>query len=117
VSIDVISRSDSTLRGHYPWELDPLVSLAKPRGIHGHLIVPAFPPEGRITLDALHYVFEDGRFIPVAQTDYAQDPTLYPCARRPVRGSLVSANPQSGRVPTPRGATASPARLQMHLAP
>jgi uncharacterized protein YgbK (DUF1537 family) len=41
VTCDVISRSDSTLRGHYPWELDPLAPFCGPTGPQGHLIVPA----------------------------------------------------------------------------
>jgi uncharacterized protein YgbK (DUF1537 family) len=76
VTCDVISRSDSTLRGHYPWELDPLAPLCGPTGPHGHLIVPAFPDGGRITVDATHYVAEGDAFIPAAETDFARDPTF-----------------------------------------
>src|ERR1700733_2594975 len=37
-----ISRSDSTLRGHYPAELGPIAKLL-PEPPDGHLIVPAYP--------------------------------------------------------------------------
>jgi len=76
VEVDVISRGDSTLRGHYPWELEALTRLFGSDGPHGHLIVPAFPEGGRITVDAIHYVEEDGVFIPVAGTDFASDPSF-----------------------------------------
>lgn len=71
--LDVISRSDSTLRGHYPAELLPLASFAEP---DGHLIVPAFPEGGRITVRGLHYVLTDDTYIPVTETDFSRDPTF-----------------------------------------
>ncbi|GAC1320889.1 MAG: four-carbon acid sugar kinase family protein [Chloroflexota bacterium] len=76
VAVDVISRGDSTLRGHYPWELDPLTHGFGAGGPHGHLIVPAFPEGGRITVDAIHYVEDDGAFVPVGTTDFARDPSF-----------------------------------------
>lgn len=76
IEVDVVSRGDSTLRGHYPWELEPLLRLFGQRGPGGHLIVPAFPEGGRITVDGIHYLEEDGVFVPVAQTDFARDPSF-----------------------------------------
>ena len=73
---DMISRGDSTLRGHYPWELDPLAEWVGPGGPDGHLIVPAFPAGGRITLNGVHYVAEGDRFVPAAETDFARDPSF-----------------------------------------
>jgi uncharacterized protein YgbK (DUF1537 family) len=72
----VISRSDSTLRGHYPWELEPLSRLYGSAGPDGVLIVPAFPEGGRITVHGVHYVAEGERFLPAAQSAFARDPSF-----------------------------------------
>ena len=68
----VISRSDSTLRGHFPAETDALAEAADapPDGV---LIIPAFMAGGRYTIRGLHYVDEGGELIPAAQTPYAND--------------------------------------------
>jgi uncharacterized protein YgbK (DUF1537 family) len=72
-----ISRSDSTLRGHYPAELGPLVDLLS-QPPDGHLIVPAYPEAGRIVLDGCHFVYDHAsrRFVPVTETDFSRDPTF-----------------------------------------
>jgi uncharacterized protein YgbK (DUF1537 family) len=68
----VVSRSDSTLRGHYPGEVDALA-----RGLQwdldATLIVPFFLEGGRLTMHGIHYVDEGGWLIPVAETEYARD--------------------------------------------
>jgi uncharacterized protein YgbK (DUF1537 family) len=72
VDIEVISRSDSTLRGHFPGEVDALASalgLEK----HPYLIVPFFLEGGRYTIENVHYVAEGEQLIPAARTAYAQD--------------------------------------------
>jgi uncharacterized protein YgbK (DUF1537 family) len=54
-----VSRSDSTLRGHYPLETDVMAAtLAEVSGesTDGVVIVPAFPDAGRITIGGVHYV-------------------------------------------------------------
>ena len=71
--LNVLSRSDSTLRGHYPAELSPLADLVRP---DGHLIVPAFPEGGRVTVDGVHYVLTGDTYKPVTDTDFARDPTF-----------------------------------------
>lgn len=71
--LDILSRSDSTLRGHYPAELSPLADFVKP---DGHLIVPAFPEGGRVTVDGVHYVLTGDTYRPVTDTDFARDPTF-----------------------------------------
>jgi uncharacterized protein YgbK (DUF1537 family) len=72
-----ISRSDSTLRGHYPAELGPIAELL-PEPPDGHLIVPAYPEGGRIVLDGCHFVHDHakGRYVPVTETDFSKDPTF-----------------------------------------
>ena len=72
VEIEVISRSDSTLRGHFPAEVDALMqsmdTLAQPR-----ILIPFFLEGGRFTLNDIHYVAEGDQLIPAAQTPYARD--------------------------------------------
>ncbi|MBV8102202.1 MAG: hypothetical protein JOZ31_23910, partial [Verrucomicrobia bacterium] len=72
-----ISRSDSTLRGHYPAELRPIADLL-PQPPDGHLIVPAYPEGGRIVLDGCHFVYDHSkrRYLPVTETDFSKDPTF-----------------------------------------
>ena len=68
----VISRIDSTLRGHYPAELDALTEvLDKPGSLH--IIAPFFFQGGRYTIDDVHYLAEGDRLIPVGQTEFARD--------------------------------------------
>jgi uncharacterized protein YgbK (DUF1537 family) len=76
VDFDVISRSDSTLRGHYPDELDVLEKvLQQETGIRfdGHLLIPAFFEGGRFTIDDIHYVLEGEQLIPASETEFAKD--------------------------------------------
>ena len=72
VQVEVISRSDSTLRGHFPGEVD---ALAKTLGLESkpYLIAPFFLEGGRYTINDIHYVAEGEDLIPAAQTSYAQD--------------------------------------------
>jgi len=68
----VISRSDSTLRGHYPSEVECLkIALGQENAIN--IIVPAFFEGGRYTIKDVHYVRQEEQLIPAAQTPYAQD--------------------------------------------
>ncbi|NNF32566.1 MAG: hypothetical protein HKN68_00545 [Saprospiraceae bacterium] len=68
----VISRSDSTLRGHYPAEFIALEEgLEWKNGVH--FIIPAFFEGGRYTIDNIHYVLNDDELIPAAQTPFAED--------------------------------------------
>ncbi len=68
----VISRSDSTLRGHFPLETDVLAH-ARAGNIDGVLIIPAFMAGGRYTIHGVHYVAEGDTLIPAAETPFAQD--------------------------------------------
>lgn len=65
----VISRSDSTLRGHFPAEVDAL-------GLEMDLtlLVPYFGAGGRLTVDGIHHLVSDGRMVPVSETEFADDP-------------------------------------------
>ena len=67
----VVSRSDSTLRGHYPVETD--VIAQELGGVDAHFLVPAFFEGGRITRDSVHYLLVDGVETPVHETEFARD--------------------------------------------
>jgi uncharacterized protein YgbK (DUF1537 family) len=67
----IVSRSDSTLRGHYPIETD--VIAEELGGVDAHFLVPAFFEGGRITLDSVHYLIVDNVPIPVHETEFARD--------------------------------------------
>ncbi|EGV32874.1 type III effector Hrp-dependent outer protein [Thiorhodococcus drewsii AZ1] len=67
----VVSRSDSTLRGHYPVETDVIAEELGP--FDAHFLVPAFFEGGRITRDGVHYLMVDGEPVPVNETEFARD--------------------------------------------
>ena len=68
----VISRSNSTLRGHFPAEVDTLTS-ALDLEFDACLLIPCFFEGGRYTVDDVHYVQEGDEFVPAAETPFAQD--------------------------------------------
>lgn len=69
--VEVLLRGDSTLRGHVFAEMD---AIASPDAVY--LFVPAFPEAGRVTIDGVHYLEQDGRRVPVAATEFAADPVF-----------------------------------------
>jgi uncharacterized protein YgbK (DUF1537 family) len=72
VSIVVASRSDSTLRGHFPEEMDVLSdTLGHPHS--AWILFPFFFEGGRLTIHDVHYVAEGAQLIPAAQTEFARD--------------------------------------------
>ena len=66
-----VSRSDSTLRGHYPVETDVMAEELGP--FDAHFLTPAFFEGGRITRDSVHYLMDDGQPVPTAETEFARD--------------------------------------------
>ena len=71
----VISRSDSTLRGHYPTEVDALIETLDQRDAI-QLIVPFFFEGGRVTIEDIHYVAEGDNLVPAGETPFAHDATF-----------------------------------------
>lgn len=68
----VISRSDSTLRGHYPTEVEALAEgLETDASVN--ILIPAFFEGGRYTIGDIHYVAQNEELIPAGQTPYAND--------------------------------------------
>lgn len=80
LEIAFVSRSDSTLRGHFPLETDTIADALEAqegRGTDGVVIVPAFPDAGRVTIGGTHYTRgESGALTPVAETEFARDATF-----------------------------------------
>lgn len=66
-----VSRSDSTLRGHYPVETDVMNAVLGP--FDATLLTPAFFEGGRITRDSTHYLIVDGKPVPTHETEFARD--------------------------------------------
>ncbi len=74
-----ISRSDSTLRGHYPLETELLrESYEKNTGktIDGEILCPFFKEGGRFTVGNVHYVRYDEELVPASETEFAKDKTF-----------------------------------------
>jgi len=67
----VVSRSDSTLRGHYPIETDVIAQEMGP--FDAHFLIPAFFEGGRVTLESTHYIRTAEGDIPVHETEFARD--------------------------------------------
>ena len=78
VPYSIVTRSDSTLRGHYPLETDLFEQRAQQSGrpYAAVLIVPAYIAAGRITVGDVHYVEDGGSYLPVGATGYAHDATF-----------------------------------------
>ena len=68
----VVSRSDSTLRGHFPGETDALAT-ALGQQVDATLIIPFFLEGGRYTIDNIHWVAEGDQLVPAAETPFAKD--------------------------------------------
>ncbi|MEA5003648.1 MAG: four-carbon acid sugar kinase family protein [Christensenella sp.] len=74
----VISRGDSTLRGHWPLETAVLKDEFMKNGhfLDGEVICPFFPEGGRVTAGDIHYVKQDEDYIPAGETEFAHDATF-----------------------------------------
>lgn len=66
-----VSRSDSTLRGHYPVETDVMAEELGP--FDAHFLIPAFFEGGRVTLHGIHYLRVGEKLVPVHETEFARD--------------------------------------------
>jgi len=74
----IISRCDSTLRGHYPLETQTLRDTLKTCGkkIDGEVLMPFFKEGGRFTIGNVHYVQEGDYLVPAGETEFARDKTF-----------------------------------------
>lgn len=76
----IISRSDSTLRGHYPLEtatLKETVEKLTHEKFDGEVLMPFFKEGGRFTINNIHYVQEEDYLVPAGMTEFAKDKTFY----------------------------------------
>ena len=71
----LISRSDSTLRGHYPLETE-LLNRELEQKADGEILCFYFREGGRYTLNNIHYVRQGDRLIPAGETEFARDATF-----------------------------------------
>jgi len=72
----LVSRGDSTLRGHFPEETEALKSTLEGFGtirFDGEIIIPFFKEGGRYTLNNVHYVKDSVGLVPVSRTEFASD--------------------------------------------
>jgi uncharacterized protein YgbK (DUF1537 family) len=78
IELAFASRSDSTLRGHFPLETDVLaqVSAAHGQPIDGVVLSPAYLDAGRVTVDGIHWVRSSEGLTPVSSGEYARDATF-----------------------------------------
>ena len=74
----IMSRSDSTLRGHYPLEPQLLREGMEADGKHldGEVMCPFFKEGGRFTINNVHYVKQGDELVPAAETEFAKDRTF-----------------------------------------
>ena len=77
--IQLVSRSDSTLRGHVIAEVAALQAVRREalgRGFDGVLLIPAFLEAGRLTAADIHWARIGPGLVAVGETEYARDPAF-----------------------------------------
>ncbi len=68
----LVSRSDSTLRGHFPAEVDALAAGLQ-TDFDAWVLCPYFGEGGRLTIGDVHYVADGEQLVPAAATPFAAD--------------------------------------------
>jgi uncharacterized protein YgbK (DUF1537 family) len=77
--VQLISRSDSTLRGHLLAEVTAIQQARRDvlgRGFDGVLLIPAFLEAGRVTAGGIHWARTGPDLVPVGETEFARDPAF-----------------------------------------
>lgn len=74
----LVSRGDSTLRGHWPLETQTLADVFAAEGepADGEIIAPFFCEGGRYTAGNVHYVADGDTLVPAGETEFARDATF-----------------------------------------
>lgn len=75
----LVSRGDSTLRGHFPLETETLrqgIRRAAGYDFDGEILCPFFPEGGRYTAGNIHYVKDGLKLVPAGETEFAKDQTF-----------------------------------------
>lgn len=71
----IISRGDSTLRGHF--YLEPkVISESATQPFDGVFYLPQFFEGNRYTYNGIHYLKENQKYIPVVQSEFSNDTTF-----------------------------------------
>ncbi|KAM5345244.1 hypothetical protein ACJ41O_011106 [Fusarium nematophilum] len=73
-AFEVVLRSDSTLRGHFPLEAEAVEHVLG--AADAWILCPFFLQGGRYTINDVHYVQEGDQLVPAAQTPFAKDATF-----------------------------------------
>lgn len=74
VEFEIVSRSDSTLRGHFPLEVEAAEDILGQAD--AWILCPFFLQGGRYTINDVHYVAEAGQLVPAGHTPFAKDATF-----------------------------------------
>lgn len=75
----IVSRGDSTLRGHFPLETDVVAAELESltgRGVDAVVLCPAYLEAGRVTAGDVHWARIGEEMRPVGETEYARDPAF-----------------------------------------
>lgn len=78
-SFVLASRSDSTLRGHFPMEVEVLSAALVAHGLpptDGVLLAPAYIEAGRVTVGSVHWARTPDGLLPVGSSESALDATF-----------------------------------------
>jgi hypothetical protein len=120
--LQLVSRSDSTLRGHVIAEVRALQAVRRERtgaGFDAVLLIPAFLEAGRLTAANVQWARTGADLVPVSETEYARDPVfgyvssdLRDFVVEKARGTMspASAWPISGSVDLPASPNCSAVR-------
>lgn len=68
----IVSRSDSTLRGHFYGEVKTLMNILGP--FDGVIVAPYFKEGKRFTVFDTHYILDNDQLIEVNKTEFSKDP-------------------------------------------
>ncbi|WP_440895102.1 four-carbon acid sugar kinase family protein [Amphibacillus sp. Q70] len=72
IQYQLISRSDSTLRQHYPIESNTINEYAS-QPYECEIIIPSLTSAGRVTINDIHYIIENNHMLEINKTDYSKD--------------------------------------------
>lgn len=79
IDFSLISRGDSTLRGHWPLENSLARTAMWERlglGVDGEIIIPCFFEGGRLTWNDIHWVASGAQLTAAGETEFARDRTF-----------------------------------------
>ena len=77
--MEVVSRGDSTLRGHIIAEIQAIDAARRSvtgAGFDGVLLIPSYFEAGRFTAGDIHWANVSGKLTPAGDTEFAQDATF-----------------------------------------